>query len=189
MAASGHSAVRAFSMLRYGARSWCNRMIAATREAPLRQEIRLIGKSSATSSRLRWHGRQISVYRHFGSTSSSHWVNWRGSNGGKRGLLHPRSPTALLQGMLGEIKSKLIAMTTIFGCCTDDVIVYVQCMQLINYWRHASRFQGKIIFEIRIPQVYKFSHDILPMISQSHTAWVLGGGGAFPGLSIWLIWW
>ncbi len=128
MAASGHSAVRAFSLLRYGARSWCNRMIAATREAPLRQEIRFIGKSSATSSRLRWHGRQISVYRHFGCISSSHWVNWRGSNGGKRGLLHPRSPTALLQGMLGEIKSKLIAMTTIFGCCTDDVIVYVQCM-------------------------------------------------------------
>lgn len=106
MAASGHSAVRAF---RCGVRSWCSRMIAATREEPLRQEIRFVGQS-----RLRWPcDNQISVCRHFGSISSSR-VNWRGGNGGERGLLHPRNQTALLQGMLGEIKLKSIAMTTIF---------------------------------------------------------------------------
>ena len=106
MAASGHSAVRAF---RCGVRSWCSQMIAATREAPLRQEIRFVGQL-----RSRWpRDHQISVCRHFGSISGSR-VNWRGGNGGERGLLHPRNQTALLQGMLGEIKLKLIALTTIF---------------------------------------------------------------------------
>ena len=99
MAASGHSVVRAFSLLRCGAQSWYNRMIAATasaRKAPLCQETRFVGQSA---SRSRWHGHQISVCRHFGSVSSSR-LNWRGGNGGKRGLLHPRSQTALIQGMI-----------------------------------------------------------------------------------------
>ena len=94
MAASGHSAVRALNLLRCGTRSWCNRVIVATysaREAQQYQEFRLLGQSAS-----RWSG-QHSVCRHFGSLSSSR-VNRSGGNGGERGLLHPQSQTALLQG-------------------------------------------------------------------------------------------
>lgn len=135
MAASGHSTVRTLGLLRYGARSWCNRVIAATsiaREAPLCQEVRFVGQSTSKS---RWHD-QFSVCRHSVGSISNSRLNWRGGSSDKRGLINPRNPTAFLQGMK-IIKLNLIAILSWDGLIiwgftytTDDVMTL--CVIIID---------------------------------------------------------